>query len=212
MPLIAHEAIRPEGELGIWRIEEPELWFRRHLELAPSEEAQLSKIKGRRRVEWLAVRQLVHDMSGREQRGAFIKDEYGKPHLEGASWCISISHSHDLAAAIASPRSVGIDIQFLVAKIERLAHKFMRPEEMGSLDAEKRIEHLHVYWGAKEALYKAYGRRELDFCSNILVDPFDFDLLRGSTRGRIEKGDFRASYALRYKQLGEYILVYAVKV
>jgi 4'-phosphopantetheinyl transferase len=212
MPLILYEAIQPEGELGVWRIEETEDWFRERLELAAAEEAQLSAIKGRRRTEWLAARQLVHDMSGREERGVFIKDEFGKPRLEGTSWHISISHSHNLAAAIAAPRSVGIDVQFLVTKIERLAHKFMRPEEMASLHPDKRLEHLHVYWGAKEALYKTYGRRELDFCTNILVDPFSFDLRRGSARARIVKEDFQADFQLRYRQLGDYILVYAVEI
>ncbi len=210
MPIILHQALSPEGEIGIWKIEEPEEWFLEKLELAPAEARQLSGIKGRRRTEWLAVRQLVHDMSGREQRGAFIKDDHGKPHLKGAAWFMSISHSHELAAAIAAPRPVGIDIQFLVGKIERLANRYMRPEEMASLDAIRRIEHLHIYWGAKEALYKAYGRRQIDFCQNLLVEPFDFDFGQGYTRAEIVKEDYHEYYDVFYQQHGEYILVYVM--
>ena len=211
MPLIFHRTIDPEGEYGLWGVEETEPWFLERLALAVPEAAQFAGLKGRRRVEWLAARQLVHHMSGREKRGAFTKDEHGKPHLEHSPWHISISHSHHLAAAIAGPRPVGIDIQYIVGKIGRIAHRFMRPEELACLDQERRLEHMHVFWGAKEALYKAYGRRRLDFCSQILVDPFLFDPVRGHTGGHILQGDFRADYSVHYEQLEQYMLVWVVE-
>jgi phosphopantetheinyl transferase len=211
MPIIAHHTIEPEGELGLWRIAESEAWFLRRLELAPAEALQLEAIKGRRRTEWLAARQLVHAMSGRDRRGAFVKDEHGKPHLEGSAWHISISHTHGLAAAIAAPRPVGIDVQVLVGRIERLARKYMRPEEMAGLSVERRIEHLHVYWGAKEALYKAYGRRRLDFCENLFVGPFPLEKSRGSTRGRIVKDAFQTVYRIHYAIEAAYVLVWVME-
>ncbi|MDX1665823.1 MAG: 4'-phosphopantetheinyl transferase superfamily protein [Saprospiraceae bacterium] len=209
MPLILHKELQPAGELGIWRIEEPEAWFRQKLELSRTEQQQFEKLKGRRRVEWLAVRKLVHRMSGREKRGSFLKDEYGKPHLEDSPFDISISHSANLAAAIAAPFSVGIDIQVIVAKIGRLAPRYMRSEELESLKDDHRIEHMHVYWGAKEALYKAYGRRELDFCQNILIKPFPYDPRGGLIRGRIKLTKLELHYEGRYERMDDYILVYA---
>ena len=211
MPIIVHHTIKPEGELGIWRIEEREAWFRQRLHLQAAEALQLASIKGRRRTEWLAARQLVHAMSGRDRREAFIKDEHGKPHLEGSDWHISISHTRSLAAAIAAPQPVGIDIQVLVPRIDRLARRFMRPEELASLQAEDRIEHLHVYWGAKEALYKAYGRRRLDFCRNLLVQPFSLEKKQGRIQGRIVKDDFEAAYQLQYILEPAYVLVWAIE-
>ena len=209
MPLYLYEKLEDEVELGLWIVEESEDWFFEQLELNSAEQDQFDTIKGRKRVEWLAVRYLVHQMSGRKKRGAFFKDEFGKPHLEHSRYQISISHSHEMAAAIAAPISVGIDIQFIVPKIERIAHKFMRPEEMASLEDPTRIEHLHVYWGAKEALYKAYGRRELDFCAHIHIDPFAFDPSSGQFTGKIQKDAHLSKYQLSYRQDGEYILVYA---
>jgi len=211
MPIIAHHTIEPEGELGLWRIEETEPWFLRRLELVETEARQLEAIKGRRRTEWLAARQLVHAMSGRDRRGAFIKDEYGKPHLESSDWHISISHTHGLAAAIAAPRPVGIDVQVLVGRIERLAHKYMRPEELASLHSGHRIEHLHIYWGAKEALYKAYGRRRLDFCAHLLVEPFFLEEAKGTTSGRIVKDAFEADYRIHYAVEPAYVLVWVME-
>ncbi len=211
MPLFLHEHLPDVGELGLWRIEEPEEWFLHHLLLTPVELRQLSHMKGRRRLEWLAARQLVHEMSGREKRTAFVKDEFGKPHLQDSPYQISISHSDGLAAAIAAPLSVGIDIQKIVAKITRIAHKFMREEEKASLEDATQIPHLHLYWGAKEALYKAYGRRELDFKQHIFVEPFSFNGQEGAMDGRVEKGDFCAHYRLYFRCINQFTLVYALE-
>ena len=211
MPLFLHENLEPEGEYGLWKVEESEEWFFEQLELAPAEQTQLDTIKGRRRVEWLAVRYLVHQMSGRAQRGPLLKDQYGNPHLQESAFQISISHSHDMAAAIAAPFSVGIDIQYLVPKIERLAPKYMRPIELESLQTDTRIEHMHVYWGAKEALYKAYGRRQLDFCAHILIDPFAYKPQGGQLTGFVLKEALRTTYKLYYRRLDDYILVYGHK-
>lgn len=210
MPIYLHQKLEPEGELGLWKIEETEEYFLHQLDLTVPERAQLDQINGRRRVEWLAVRQLVHQMSGRKQRAYFTKDAFGKPHLENSHFQISISHSRALAAAIAAPVAVGIDIQVIVSRISRIAHKFMRPQELGSLEEPNKIEHLHVYWGAKEALYKAYGRRKLDFCKNILIEPFAYDASGGTFSGKVKKDDFEEGYTLSYQMVGEFMLVYAL--
>ncbi len=212
MPLILHKNLHVEAELGLWRIEESEDFFTEQLDLLPAEREYIAQIKGHRKLEWLAGRLLLHLMSGREKRGACYKDEFGKPHLENSDYDISISHSRELAAVIAAPRKVGVDIQKLVAKIERLVHKFLRPIEREILSENHRLEHLHVYWGAKECLYKAYGRRELDFREHIHIDPFSFDLEKGQCQGRVRKGDHYSEYQLHYEQLEDYILVYALEI
>lgn len=212
MPLHTHHSILRQGEYAIWTIEESEDFFREQLQLSPTELEQVNRIKGEgRRLEWLASRYLIHLMSGREQRGTLLKDEFGKPHLENSSFHISISHSNKKAAAIAAPFSVGIDLQKIVGKIERIAHKYMRTNEMESLQEATRLEHLHVYWGAKEALYKAYGRKKLDFRTHILIEPFEYDLENGKASGIVQKGDFFQPFDLHYKLLNDFVLVYALE-
>ncbi|HKK79209.1 MAG TPA: 4'-phosphopantetheinyl transferase superfamily protein [Phaeodactylibacter sp.] len=214
MALLLHEHIQPEGALGLWRIEESEAWFLTQLDLAPSELQQLERLRGRRRAEWLAARQLVHQMSGRAKRAVFWKDEYGKPHLRDSAYDISISHSHGLAAAIAAPKAVGIDIQKMVPKLERISSKYMRPAELESLSGTNnrlRLAQLHVYWGAKEALYKAYGRRALDFRKHIHISPFSYQEAGGTTTGYIEKETIRQQFHLQYEYREEHMLVYAVE-
>jgi phosphopantetheinyl transferase len=212
MPLSLHHAIEPVGEIGIWDIEEPEDWFLGRLDLRAPEAAQFKNLKGRRRLEWLAARQLVHQMSGRDKRALFQKDEHGKPYLEDSPFQISISHSHDKAAAIAAPYVVGIDIQYWVPKIERLAKRFLNASELEHLaaDPEGRLFQLHVLWGAKESLYKAYGRRQLDFCQHMMVSPVDYEVREGRVRGQVTKAEYQQQFAIVYRTVGPYILVYAV--
>ena len=181
------------------------------MRLLPKEKERLQTIKGHRKTEWLAARWLIHYMSGRKERGALLKDKFGKPFLADSPFQISISHSRAFAAAIAGPESVGIDIQLLVPKIERIAHKFMREAELNSLVPETRLEHLHVYWGAKESLYKAFGRRALDFKKHIHITPFQFGT-SPTFEGHIYKDDFKASYQLWYEIVEDYVLVYAREI
>lgn len=211
MPIFLHKNLKPSGELGLWTIEEEESWFLDQLSLSREEASQLSTIKGHRRVEWLAARMLVHHMSGRKRRGFFSKDGYGKPHLENSSFHISISHSRKIAAAIAAPQEVGIDIQQYVPKIERITNKFLNQEEISNLDPQYRIWHLHIYWSAKEALYKAYGRRQLNFCEHILIQDFPFSARGGVFRGSIQKDGLKQFYQLTYEFVENYALVYAVR-
>jgi 4'-phosphopantetheinyl transferase len=211
MPILIHRNLEPAGELGLWSIEEEEEWFLDHLVLSEEEEAQLKRIKGHRRIEWLSARMLIHHMSGREDRGFFYKDQFGKPHLEASPFYISISHSRKIAAAIAAPSSVGIDIQRFVPKINRITHKFLNEEEIQNLDVQHRLWHLHVCWGAKEALYKAYGRRQLNFCEHIRIDAFSFQAEGGTFQGQVQKNGQKQVFQLTYELIENYALVYAVK-
>jgi len=212
MPLLLHKEIGPEGELGIWDIAEDESWFLEQLALFEEEINQLQTMSAQRRLEWLAGRYLLHKMSGRAIRGACLKDEFGKPYLENSPYQISLSHSHNKVAVLAAPPNLGIDIQYLVAKIERIAPKYMRDVEFESLTAATRLEHLHVYWGAKEVLYKAYGRKKLDFRGHIHITPFEYDLSVGKATGIVTKGDFKANYEIHYERIDDFILVWGVEL
>ena len=210
MPLLFHRNRSPAGELGVWETTEAEAFFRSRLPLTTAEVAYMDSIPGAgRRKEWVASRYLLHRMSGREVRGAVFKDEYGKPHLADSDWQISLSHTRRYVAVIAGPELCGVDIQVLVPKIERLAPKFMRPEESASLQPATRLEHLHVYWGAKEALYKAYGRRQLDFRDHLFVQPFDYRATGGQTTGAVVKDDLLLEFTVAYERIGDTVLVTA---
>lgn len=199
------------GEVGIWQVTEPESYFEQRLELEKKEKIHIAKMLGKRRIEWLAGRHLLHEMSGREIRGVCIKDEFGKPHLENSEYHISISHSHEMVSIAAAPNLIGVDIQFLVEKIPRIAYKFVRPEEEEAIDEASRIEHLHILWGAKEALYKAYGRKELSFKNHLIIEPFKYRPEGGFTTGWVIKDDYKKYFEIEYQLIGDYMLVLGVE-
>jgi phosphopantetheinyl transferase len=211
MAFFYQHIINSDAELAIWRIEESEEWFQKQLILSDLELRQLENIKGYRRLEWLAVRYLTGQLLG-GQSGAMLKDEFGKPHLLHVPLQMSVSHSNGLAATILAKTLTGIDIQKIVPKIERIAHRLLREEERAVLQPETRVEHLHVYWGAKECLYKAYGRRELDFRTHVLIEPFDFDLQNGCCTGWVIKDNFDAKFDIHYQKMNDFLLVYALEV
>ena len=188
MPLLFHKYLVDVIEVGVWKIDEDEQFFLDQLDLYQQEEEQLSQLKGRRRVEWLAVRHLLHIMSGRKRRGSCLKDEFGKPYLENSPFQISMSHTEKMASVIAGPIPVGIDIQKKVDKIDRIAAKFVSTQEF-DLNPSPTIEWYHLIWGAKECMYKAYGRKRLDFRNNLRVDLDQEVKTKGKFSGQIYEGD-----------------------
>lgn len=211
MPLLLLEDIAPRILVGLWYVEESEAWFLEQLSLSQIERAEFQRIQAAgRRLEWLASRHLVKLLAWDQGlQYVFQKDGYGKPHLLYSGRHVSISHSNGWSGAMLAPMPCGMDIQKRVDKIGRLAPKFLNPPEIEYLDEAHRIEHLHVLWGAKEALYKAYGRRRLDFREHIYVQPFALSLQGGTCQGHIHKDDVEWRYHIQYRFLGDFTLVEA---
>ena len=103
-----------------------------------------------RQKQWLAVRVLTDIL----QKNATIEYlDSGKPTIYDKF--ISISHSGKrVAVAISDSREVGVDIQLIDSKVERIKHKFLNDEELNKFST---LEDLTIVWSIKEALYKLYG-------------------------------------------------------
>lgn len=212
MPIYLHENIQPEGEIGLWDITETETFFKEELILTDEESEMIGDVVEKRRKEWMAGRLLLHKMTGRGERAITEKDEHGKPHLLCSPYDISLSHSGRFAAVIAAPKLVGIDVQHLVPKLKRIERKFMTEEDLNLLSEEYYLEHLHVYWGAKEALYKAYGKKKLEFREHILLEPFNYNVSFGECRGYVKKDEVQMTFEIHYRLIENYMLVYAVQI
>ena len=208
LALVEITSLPKAGKLGIWKIEESDDFFGSRMKWSQAEKQQLAGIRGRRKTEWLASRWLLHLLSNRTERGPVIKDQYGKPHLSGSTWQISISHTHGYTAVIAAPFLVGIDIQTRVEKIYRITHKFLSDDEQSQIPPDQQLEYLHIYWGAKECLYKAYGRRSLDLRRDLAIEPFM--LGQNQTHGNIIKKEGHA-FDIHFRVVPEYIMVYALQ-
>lgn len=129
-----------------------------------------------------------------------------KPYLEGRTEHISISHSHDWLAIIMNTReNTGIDIELVRDKVKNVQHKFLNEQEkrFALNDTEKLI----TIWAAKEALYKVYGLKELEFIQHLSVEEFK----NGRLFGNILQGDFKKRFELATELVnGNYRLVYVL--
>ena len=208
MSLLFKSDLFPEGVYGLWHTSEPDEYFLENMEIYSNERAEFDKLKSSKRSEWLSSRYLLHLLSQRSIRGACKKDEYGKPYLENSPYFISISHSADYTAVIASSKLVGIDIQVITSKIERIISRFAKESEYAQYNS---LLHYHVIWGAKEAMYKAYGKKSLDFKKNMHVESFDYKAEGFFFRGYVEKGEIFQNYTLFCRQFQDLILVYAIE-
>jgi len=212
MPLLDKYIIpNHEGIIGIWEYADEMPYFESQMELYPAEIEELSTLKARKRQEWLSSRYLLHLMSDRNIRGACLKDKYGKPYLVDSSYFISMSHSHNRTVVLASPHVVGVDIQFMVPKIERIAKRFLSEDELSQIKVENQLEMLHIYWGAKESVFKAFGRKELDFRKHIMISPFEFHSGLMRFTGTLIKEDYHKTFDIYAKKMQEFMLVYAIE-
>jgi len=212
MPVILHESFLPPGEWGLWHITEPEDRLRDVARLFPEEEFAVAAIRGEgRRREFLAARVLLHQMSGRTERGELFKDTAGKPHLRDSLFYVSISHTTNYSAAIAHPNPCGIDVQRIVPRIRRLAGKFVGPGERIQLTPEHELLQLHLIWSAKEAMYKAFGRRKLDFREHLFVDFGPFTKATKNGTAYLKKGAVEMLFDLSFRVFDGFVLVGCVE-
>jgi phosphopantetheinyl transferase len=142
--------------------------------LTDEEKAIIDPLSPRKRTEWLASRELLFKISNLPQRLGCVYDEFGKPELKGSDQHISISHSELWCAAMISDLHCGVDIQLYSKTVERIAARFLTENDLqNAKKAKNPLHHLHLLWGVKECIYKAYGKRKLGFRENILITKLD---------------------------------------
>lgn len=173
MPFIHTSAFEPQGELVLWRVDETAHWFIDQLSLAPNLWREYHQIAVPAiRLQWLASRFALQQVAKSREMDVH-KDIYGKPHLVNDSRFISISHCQGYAAAIAANLSVGVDVERVSSRVQRIKDRFLSPQEqtlMGMGDAA-----LMLAWSAKESVYKMYGAKKLLFKEHMQIEAVDFE-------------------------------------
>jgi phosphopantetheinyl transferase len=210
MPITRIKEIRPGIRTGLWRIDEevPELISGLNLSAEEASGYHLLKNELRKR-QWLAYRRMVCEMLDTRQAPVH-NDAEGKPLIVGYPHKISVSHTENYASVIISEtHEVGIDIERLRTRILRIREKFLSSKEMDMLQ-EGDLGKPTILWCAKEALYKLYGKRNLDFRKQISLDNFDIRH-PGSFGGKIIVGDIERHYRLNWEKLEDLILVYVIE-
>jgi len=175
MPLFK-QYIYPDHQLGIWKVEES---LDELLDLLPDKgEMYLEEINSfssnHRKVEYTAVRVLLFNLLKEEKTISYHSGE--KPYLPDGSFHISISHTKGYVAVIISPEyEVGIDIEKYGDKVNKVAHKYIRPDEDNYDNPEEITVKRLLLWCAKETMFKCIGQSGVDFREHLKVEPFPLD-------------------------------------
>ena len=198
-----------DTEFALWKIEENDEELYKQLQLNEAEKACIQNLSnGKRYLHWLGTRVLLRKMLHTNDYIHASVDAHGKPYLVNIPCHISLSHSFDYAAVMISSNSpVGIDIEQVKEKVERIAHKFLSDDELAFINEEQKIQQLYVCWCAKEAVYKCYGQKEVSFADNISLQPFNFEG-HGTVAARLNKGDVIIDYEVNYLQYQDYMIGY----
>ena len=209
MPLYLEKRING-SRLAVWQMTETEEELFAQTALSEGIKSEVENFRSeKRRKEWLTLRILLKDVLGVAHYDDIIYDEKGKPHLQNGKGHISFSHTKNCAAVMFHrTKNIGIDIETIRERIEKVSHKFLSDEEQAFSQNPRRIDMLHIIWGAKEVMFKIYGKGGLDFKNQLHVHPFisgdgiaDAELRANSTVSR---------YKINYFFAGNLIVVYAV--
>ena len=207
MALYKTLTVHKKTKVLIWKLEESVLDLKKGILLSDTSLARLESMKSELHQKgFLSIRQLLK-VAGYIDFDV-VYDNYGKPHLKDEKF-ISISHSFTFTAIVLSEDApVGIDIEKQREKILKIAHKFTPFEEYKTIaNVDALIRKLTIVWGAKESLYKIYGKKKLLFLHHIYIEDFKFNDKK--TKGEIRYNGAILSYDIEFFEFEEYTCVVA---
>ena len=212
MPIIYKQEIGDHTILGVWKISESVDELLSLIQFSEGERETFEKFKLKsRQAHWLSYRIAIRELMGNDCSCDFHYDEHGKLHFSNIDYSLSVTHSGLYSGVIISKKHyVGIDIEKLNDRINHLASKFLNEEEMKRLPEEDQDRFLTIVWSAKEAIYKLYGKSEVQL-DNITIEPFSI-ANEGIMATKLEIGSVKKSYKAHYhfSDDGEYILVFSI--
>lgn len=180
MPLFYTHNINENTRLAVWYIDEDEDFFKK-ITLPQHEISHPHK-----RLQHLAGRYLLKILEPNFPVNRILLDGR-RPYLPDNSFYFSISHCADYAAAIVSTaRPVGIDVEVVAEKLERLEKKFLNETEQQIIRAADSPltlrERLASCWSTKESIFKWYAMGNVDFRRDMIIETYEAN----ESSGRIQ--------------------------
>ncbi len=209
MPLFK-KIIDENFTLVVWHLTESIdlfLPFKKSFSASPEKLDEIHAVQ--RRKEWICSRYLGWSIA-KELEGKCAgvwSDKHNKPHIKDSSLHISISHAAPFVTVLVHKKhSCGADIEEKKEKLLRLGPKFLTTDELNQTEGD--ISRLAIAWGAKEAIYKLYGRKQLIFKENIFLHGLDNIKESGAISSQLKVGNKKSRINLKYEQFENHILVY----
>lgn len=207
MPLYKTLTVNTTTKVLIWKIEESIEILQKNILLSYNSKMRLESMKSvLHQKGFLSIRHLLKEIGYTD--ADLIYDEFGKPYLKDNKQ-ISITHSFNFTAIIISDDlTVGIDIEKQRDKILKIAHKFTPIQEYNTIANDAAlISKLTIVWGAKESLYKIYGKKKLLFLHHIFINDFKFSDKK--TTGEIRYDGKVNRYTIKFLEFEGFTCVFA---
>lgn len=191
---------------GLWRITETEHELMAQLSTHESipdrithEQKRLEFCVGR-----LLAKTLLEKLSVSFE--GIVKDEFGKPFFKNSSINLSLSHSYPYVGALVDvSKSVGIDVEQVKPKLLKIAPRILHATELNDA-GDNETKHC-IYWCAKEALIKIYGKKDLIFAENLRITPFTLQQA-GNITGKIIVNNTETTIPLYYEVHSNFVVVF----
>lgn len=205
MPLFYQQDINEYTKLGVWSIVEKEDFF---LSAVP---VQRNITHPHKRLQHLAGRYLLRYLFPDFPNEEIEIADTRKPFLPDERYHFSISHCGDYAAAIvSSTQRVGIDIEMITQRVDRIKHKFLHPDELTfalTHPTDQQINLLTLLWSAKEAMFKWWGSGDIDFSEALRLASFSFEAA-GQIPACFLKAETSTPLQIHYKMYEELSLAW----
>lgn len=207
MPLFKTLSVSETTKVIIWKIEETIEELQKNISLSENSQQRLDSMKSTLHQKgFLSIRHILKKFNIQDVDLQY--DEYGKPHLKDGRF-ISMTHSfHFTAVIVSEDKKVGVDIEKQREKILKIAHKFTPIEEYKTIaNVTALISKLTIVWGAKESLYKIYGKKKLLFLHHIYIEDFNFE--DEKTTGTIRYEGTESVHEIHFLEFEDFTCVYA---
>ena len=171
MPIFK-EIISEQTQILIWKYSEEEK-FSADLISDEKEFENLKQKSPKRLIEKQMVRHMLRKILPNHK---IRYHENGQPYLEPFDKFVSVSHSFPYAVLAISEKKIGVDIEQMKDRIDKIKHKFLHPTEIDWLGrVESGVGYLTAIWCIKEALFKIHSSKQWSFKEFYVVDEFFLD-------------------------------------
>ncbi len=207
MPIYYQQNINDFTQMAVWLIEEPERFFTQKVSV------QQAVSHPHKRLQHLAGRYLLPYLVPEFPTDLIQIADTRKPYLPNEAYHFSISHCGNYAAAIVSQSErVGIDVELVTHRVDKIRHKFLHPHELiewkiETLNDLEKYKTLTLLWSAKEAMFKWWGRGDVDFSDCMRIDATAIQNT-GELMATFQKGLFATRLILQYQLTDSLSLVW----
>ena len=187
-------------DLFLWKLSETEIELNSNIDLSLSSISKLDLIKSSsQRKQFLGVQNLLklHNVNN----GSLFYDKNGKPHLSNNKF-ISISHSFEYCGVIVADVKVGLDIEKLRPKILNISKKFISESDWNLIKLSS-VENVTKVWTIKEAVFKAFGHKAIDFKKNIIITSINKKFNKASVS--ISNNQITENYNIEIYNFSQYL-------